>query len=376
VRKFYVTQTALACFVVIAFGSLSACSSVSSPTFPTGDADQDSIAAQQNLQIVRVSVDNVRDIMAREESTNPSIKKAISVPPEQEYVYRIGGGDVLKVNLWDNPERISPSGAEAPNLVVTEAGAIFYPYVGELQVEGKTVSQVRAELMESLGKFLQSPQVEVSVVGFNAHKATLVGQVGKPGQIPLTNVPMTLMDAINAAGRVQDSDLSRVSIRRGNRAYVVDLLSFIEKGRKGHNPVLLSGDIVVVDPPIGGEVYTFGEIGVGELSLKSEYTSLTSILAGKGGLDKLRADARGVFVFRARPSAARNQTVPDIIVYQFELDQPAMYVLAQTFLMRGGDVVFVTQDPISRWNDLISKLLSPVVTTIRAKSVADALVNP
>jgi hypothetical protein len=50
-----------------------------------------------------------------------------------------------------------------------------------------------------------------------------------------------------------------------------------------------------------------------------------------------------------------------------------MYVLAQSFQMRGGDVVFVTQDPISRWNDTVTKILSPVISTLRAQAIVDAI---
>jgi polysaccharide export outer membrane protein len=80
-------------------------------------------------------------------------------------------------------------------------------------------------------------------------------------------------------------------------------------------------------------------------------------------------------VFRANgsltPSGADQPT--DITVYQFELNQPTMYLLSQSFQMRDGDVLFVTQEPISRWNDTVAKLLSPVVTTIRAQTVVTAL---
>jgi polysaccharide export outer membrane protein len=186
---------------------------------------------------------------------------------------------------------------------------------------------------------------------------------------------MTLLDALNKAGRMERADLSCVTLRRNGRDYILDLSSFVEKGDARHNPILMPGDIVIVEPPANGTVYTFGEVGVGELTLGIEETSLTSVLAKRGGIDKLRANARGVFVFRARKPnpAATSPVSPGITVYQFELDQPAMLVLAQTFEMRGGDVVFVTQEPISRWNDMIGKLLSPVVTTLRAQAVVTAL---
>ena len=361
--------------MLVALTGFSACTSVTGAYFPVRSEAQEVIAKEQSLQIYRLSVDNIREVVAREDALNPVIKRAIAPPPQRAYVYRVGVGDVLKVTLWDNPERVSPEGSQAPDLIVSENGKIFYPYVGELSVRGKSVGEIRAALMEALAGFLQTPQVEVSVVSYNAHTATLVGEVGAPGEYPITNVPFNLLNALNKSGRTERADLSRVIIRRKGTDYVVDLMSFIKDGRARQNPVLLPDDIVIVNPIANGKVFTFGEIGTAEITLGPENTSLTSVIANRGGLDKLRANARGVFVFRPRDWASwkPSDSPPSIAVFQFELDQPAMYVLAQSFEMRGGDVVFVTQDPISRWNETVAKLLSPVVTTLRAQSVATVL---
>lgn len=350
-------------------------SSITSTHFPVKEESQKSLAEKQSLEIVRIDVGNIKTVMDEVQASAPLVRKAISIPPKSDYVYRVGPGDVLQVSLWDNPERVSTATTEAPNLIVSEDGMIFYPFVGEIKAAGKSAAEIRRELMTALQAYLQEPQVEVSVVGFNAHSATLLGVVGAPGKYTLTNVPMTLLDAINKAGPLERSDLTRVTIRRKGRDYVVDLSAFIEKGDQRHNPVLVSGDIVVVDPPANGEVYTFGEVEVGELTLGVEDTSLISVLAQRGGLKKLRANASGVFVFRARKpvSAAPAAGDPAITVYQFELNEPAMYVLAQSFQMRGGDVIFVTQDPISRWNDTVTKLLSPVISTLQVQAVVNAI---
>lgn len=354
---------------------LTACGSATSPDFPVHNRAQKLTAEEQHLQIVPVNVENIRKVISKDVETKKILKKAGAVIPKRDYVYRVGPGDVLKVTLWDNPERIAPAGVAAPDLIVSEGGSIFYPYVGELSVAGKSTSEIRRELITALGSYLQAPQVEVSVAGYNSHTVTLIGQVGAPGKYPITNVPLSLLDALNKAGRSESSDLTEVIIRRNGTDYCVDLNAFIETGQALQNPVLMPEDIVIVAKQANEKVYTFGEIGVGELKLNAEDASLTSIIAKSGGIDKLRANARGVFVFRG--SSLLNQdladSVPDVTVYQFELDQPAMYVLAQSFTMRDGDVIFVTQEPISRWNDLVAKLLSPVITTIRAKAVTTAL---
>ena len=105
---------------------------------------------------------------------------------------------------------------------------------------------------------------------------------------------------------------------------------------------------------------------MGEIVFTRDDPSLTSMLAQKI-VKNNRADIRGVFVFR---EAYENRSID---VYQFDFNKPAMLVMAQAFEMRDNDVLFVTTDPITRWNDTLTKILSPVITTIKAQAVVEAV---
>ena len=60
-------------------------------------------------------------------------------------------------------------------------------------------------------------------------------------------------------------------------------------------------------------------------------------------------------------------------VYQFNLQTAEVLVLTTDFGMAPLDIVFVTNDPITRWNDTISKLISPFIGFARVQDAARAV---
>ena len=50
-------------------------------------------------------------------------------------------------------------------------------------------------------------------------------------------------------------------------------------------------------------------------------------------------------------------------VFQLETSSPTGLLLGTRFVLEPGDVVYVTRNPLQRWNDTISKLLPTVQAT-------------
>lgn len=147
--------------------------------------------------------------------------------------YFIGAYDVLNIYVWNHPEFNPPQGATAmeqgsnakfnptiapSGFLVSAQGYIFFPMVGYIYVEGKTVEQVRDELIVSLKKYIRKPQIDVRVTGFRSRKVYVMGEVARPGLQPLTDLPMSIVDAINlAGGMIPDSaDPTHIFVIRGD----------------------------------------------------------------------------------------------------------------------------------------------------------------
>lgn len=362
------TRFALTGLVAAAALALSACTTPMQ--FPVTEEAQENLV-ERGVNIVLISPAN---IAAYRTPPGGTVRRGgVNPPPSPAtYTYRLGVGDVLRIQVWTNPERTQTVGASAgvdgSGTTIDANGTFFYPFVGGIQARGRTIGEVRDELTSKLRDFIAQPQVELSVQSFRAHQATITGAVGAPGSITLTNVPMRLLDVINEAGTGDEADLSRVQIQRRGVAYTVNLAEFIRSGRSGHNPILLPGDLVNVPSLEDNKIFVFGETRTSEIPLDGKRLSLTEVLANSGGIDRVRADARGVFVFRRTPA-----TPNGFDVYQFNLRSAEVLVLTTDFTMAPLDIVFVTNDPITRWNDTVGKLMSPLTGFVRARGVVTTL---
>lgn len=108
--------------------------------------------------------------------------------------YVIGPEDVLLVDVFDVPE-LSKLTVEVGN-----DGNISVPLLGNVKAAGLTQHQLRDELAEEWGKkYLQDPQVMLTIEKFKSRPVSVVGAVAKPGEYYLTG-RRTLVEVLAMAG--------------------------------------------------------------------------------------------------------------------------------------------------------------------------------
>lgn len=341
-------------FVMIGFCTLlSACTLMKQPKLPaaTGSADNQLLTAVSLIPI------NANTLLDLEEINLDTLHNRRLVDFGRDWEYRIGPGDVLSIVVWDHPQLTIPAGPqrtpqEAGNWV-SPSGDIFYPYIGNISVAGKTISEVREAIRGGLRNVIPNPQVDVSIARFGSQKVHVTGAVKSPGTVPITNLPLTLVEVIEAReGSVVSGDLEHVKLIRNSEVYEINLKAFLDEGDIYNNPVMQSDDVIVVPILENNEVYVLGEVKSPQVvPFDGKKLSLTEALASSEGLSKSTADASGIFVFRTSNDAEQ------INVYQLNATDPTALLLGTKFLLSRGDVVYVTSAPVARWNRVISNLI-------------------
>ena len=159
--------------------------------------------------------------------------------------YAVGVGDVLEINV-QQPDQFVVNATVAPD------GYISFPYIGNVKVLGLNLPQTQEEIQKRLADgYLKYPVVTVYLKEVKSKKYLVSGEVLKPGSYPLED-NITVLKAISIAGGFSKyGNASRVKLLRqkhnGKGYQTINVnVEKAENGDSAEDPVLLEGDMVVV----------------------------------------------------------------------------------------------------------------------------------
>lgn len=299
-----------------------------------------------------------------------------------------GRGDTVEIAIWEAPPAVLfgagsldsrlPSGSSQnstniPLQMVSDDGTVTVPFVGAVNLAGRTAAEVEREIVRRLVGRAHDPQVVVRLVSNFARNVTVIGEVRESRRVPLSASGERLLEAIAAAGGLSHPvDKSTVQLTRGSIVSIMPLDAVIAD--PAQNVRLLPEDVVTVLH----QPFSFVAMGAVNRTAEVEFEgggiTLAQALGRVGGLRDDRADIRGVFIFRmeapealAPEVAATARRTADgriPVIYRLDLGQPLSFFVAQDFAVRDDDVLYVTTAPLSDLQRFLGVISNVAFSTI------------
>jgi polysaccharide biosynthesis/export protein len=161
----------------------------------------------------------------------------------QSASYLIGPGEMIDISVWKD-EALTKTVAVLPD------GRISFPLIGEIQAEGRPLSEIKAEVEEKIKPYVPEPTVSVEVKQVNSMLVYVIGRVNQPNRFIL-NTNVNVLQALAMAGGLNPfAKRSQIKILRQEGGKTVTFKfnydDVVEGKHLEQNIVLKRGDVVVV----------------------------------------------------------------------------------------------------------------------------------
>ncbi|GAA0810261.1 exopolysaccharide export protein VpsN [Colwellia asteriadis] len=145
--------------------------------------------------------------------------------------YKLGSGDTIKITVFGQEDL-------SIEVLLNDSGKVDYPFLGQLQATGKTLTQFQQQIHTGLkGDYLINPNVSVSIVEYRPF--FIDGEVNKPGGYPFQPGLSVNKAAALAGGYTERASLTKIFIIRSNDPE--------QKSVNVHaNTSVMPGDIITV----------------------------------------------------------------------------------------------------------------------------------
>jgi polysaccharide export outer membrane protein len=174
-----------------------------------------------------------------EGTDKPPVAAAAPVTTDQDY--RIGPQDVVQIDVWKELEITR-------TIPVRPDGKISLPLLNDVQAAGLTAMQLAANIREGLTKYLNNPQVTVTVTQINSRRVFVTGEIAHSGALPLLP-SMTALQAISSSGGfTQFARVKGIYVLRNENGKQFKLPYDYKQVLKGNKVDILlqPGDVIVV----------------------------------------------------------------------------------------------------------------------------------
>ena len=338
--------------------------------------------------------------------------------------YRIGIGDVVILatktagNTVQELTGLLAAQNSRQGYTVQDDGSIAVPDVGRIPLAELTLEEAEAQLFQSLVQNGIEPTFSLEIAEFNSQRVSLGGALATPVIIPITLTPLLLDEALTRAGGITADDVDQASIRlyRGGTLYQIPLSAYLaqpdyqkmrliagdsvfvdtryelEKARaffqeqialaefrqQSRNLALAElnteielrraalaerrsnfQDLIALDAIDRDYVYLSGEVaepGRFPMPLGRKATLADALFTGNGFSSETGNPAQ-IYVLRGAGNTDR------VTAWQLDARNVANLVLATKMELRPNDIIFIAEQPVTRWNRVVQQIVPSLITS-------------
>ncbi|PHQ85728.1 MAG: sugar transporter [Thalassobium sp.] len=361
-----------------------------------------------------------------EQQNRPTTLETRVPPAVQPIPYTIGVGDVLVLATPSGRSTVEElSGLLAAQnrrqgYTVQDDGQIAIPDVGRIAVAGLSLEEAESVVFGALVENQIEPSFSLEVAEFNSKRVSIGGAVRTPAVVPIRLTPLYLEEALAQAGGITAEDQDFVSIRiyRDGKLYQIPLRE-LYSNRSLQRIALIDGDSIFVDTEYElarAQAYFEEQIQVAEFRQNARRQALaeleSEIAIRRGALNERRQNFRDrvdlgavqrdyVYLsgevgqqgryplpFETRATLAdalfENEGIPTetanvsqiyvlrasadprdfnaVTAWHLDGSNAVNMILATQFELRPNDVIFVAEQPITRWGRVIQQFTPSLIT--------------
>lgn len=346
--------------------------------------------SQPRFDLVDIDDNVLAAVLAEPRESFHARFKKYGIPPQP----KIGIGDAVVVSIWEaaggglfstSPTDHVSAGSRSvtiPEQIVGRDGGISIPFADRVPVAGRLPVEVQRTIEQRLAEKAIEPQVIVTVTKSLTNSVTVTGEVVSGARVALSLKGDRLLDLIAAVGGAKSPVYETfVRLSRDGVTATIPMESLVAD--PAENIYAQPGDVLTL-VRLPQSFTAFGATGSNaQISFPSEKMTLVEALAKAGGLQDLRSDPEGVFLFRFEPprivralgrpllNTGPDNTSP--VIYRLDLRDARSYFLAQRFPMEDKDIIYVANadlNELQKFFTLLNTLTGPIITGVVVKSAA------
>ncbi len=183
-----------------------------------------------------------------------SLKNIKTAPPPDPYLLQVG--DAMDIKLRLNPELNE-------SVVIPPDGLVSTTVAEDVMAYGRTVKELRKDLVAQYTKELQDPKISIILRSFAPNRIYVTGEVNTPGEFVTAGPSLTLLQAVSRAGGLKNSadSGSIIIVRHKNGQPPVAYSTNYAQAVSGKDPAsdvrLAAYDVVYVPRSGIADVYTY-----------------------------------------------------------------------------------------------------------------------